>query len=218
MSESLVMVDSSKAEDSRNSQEMWRFLGDKPITLTELLESSPEAQQLKKFNFDCGSDRRWGQSFSATNNNRRKASLPTLPVTLNFPSSSSSVNLESSKLSLLNSSGPIEPSETVGKKRMRKLRKDEREKTKGPEWFNLPAAEMNQDRRNDLDALQFRAALDTKRFYKRNSLPSRPKYFQVGRIVDNPADFFHSRVPRKQRKKTIAEEMVAEVSSTVSHL
>jgi len=221
MSESLVMVDSSKAEESRKSQEMWRFFGDKPITLTELLESSPEAQQLKKFKFNCGSDKRWGQSFSTSsnsNNSRRKSSLPSFPVTLNFPSSSSSVNLESSKLSLLNSSGPIEPSETVGKRKLKKIKKDEREKTKGPEWFNLPAAEMNQDRKNDLDALQFRAALDTKRFYKRNSLPTRPKYFQVGRIVDNPADFFHSRVPRKQRKKTIAEEMVAEVSSTVSHL
>ncbi|CAG7831486.1 unnamed protein product [Allacma fusca] len=66
MSESLVMVDSSKAEESRKSQEMWRFFGDKPITLTELLESSPEAQQLKKFNFNCGSDKRWGQSFSTS--------------------------------------------------------------------------------------------------------------------------------------------------------
>ena len=186
------------------------------------VSGSPEARQLKNFNFNCS--RRWGLSsaHSDKNSGKRKTNLPSCTldsVTTPSPSSSSNpVNLESSKLSFINSLGPIEPSETLGKRKLKKLRRDERDKTKGPGWFDLPKAAMTQERKQDIEALQLRSALDTKRFYKRNSLATRPKYFQVGRILDNPIDFYHSRVPRKQRKKTIAEEMVQEVSSTVSHL
>jgi hypothetical protein len=35
-------------------------------------------------------------------------------------------------------------------------------------------------------------------------------FSQVGTIVDNPADFYHSRIPKKQRKKTIVEELLAD--------
>ena len=129
-------------------------------------------------------------------------------------------NLEFSKLALLDSPGYIDTSavEKVGKRALKRKRKEERERTKGSAWFNMGAPEMTDERKNDLEALRLRGALDTKRFYKRNNITTRPKYFQVGRILESPADFYHSRVPKKQRKNTIAEEMVAEVSSTVSHL
>lgn len=33
---------------------------------------------------------------------------------------------------------------------------------------------------------------------------------QVGTVVDNPVDFYHSRVPKKGRKRTMVEELLAD--------
>lgn len=33
---------------------------------------------------------------------------------------------------------------------------------------------------------------------------------QVGTVVDNAADFYHSRIPKKERKRTIVEELLAD--------
>ena len=37
-----------------------------------------------------------------------------------------------------------------------------------------------------------------------------PKYFQTGTIVENAADFYSGRVPKKQRKKSLVEELLAD--------
>ncbi|XP_076845685.1 deoxynucleotidyltransferase terminal-interacting protein 2 [Brachyhypopomus gauderio] len=96
-------------------------------------------------------------------------------------------------------------------KRAAKLkRKEERAKTTGDSWFNMRAPEMTEELRNDLKALQMRSAMDPKRFYKKNDREGLPKYFQVGTVVDSPVDFYHSRIPKKQRKKTIMEELLAD--------
>ena len=55
----------------------------------------------------------------------------------------------------------------------------ERQKTKGKGWFGLPATELDDEKKNDLLALQMRRALDPKRFYKNNDLKGLPKYYQV---------------------------------------
>lgn len=34
--------------------------------------------------------------------------------------------------------------------------------------------------------------------------------FQVGTIVDSPADFYHARIPKKERKKTIVDELLTD--------
>ena len=54
----------------------------------------------------------------------------------------------------------------------------------GDQWFNLPATEVTEEIKNDLEVLQMRGALDPKRFYKKNSNKELPKYFQVGRYVN----------------------------------
>jgi len=94
---------------------------------------------------------------------------------------------------------------------LKKQRKAEREKTKGPGWYNMGAPEMTTERKNDMEALRLRGALETKRFYKRNNITTLPKYFQVGRVVETPADYYSSRIPKKQRKQTLAQELVAEI-------
>ncbi|XP_016151517.1 deoxynucleotidyltransferase terminal-interacting protein 2-like isoform X1 [Sinocyclocheilus grahami] len=89
-------------------------------------------------------------------------------------------------------------------------RKAEREKTTGDGWFNMRAPELTEEFKNDLKALKMRSAMDPKRFYKKNDREGFPKYFQVGTVVDNPVDFYSSRIPKKQRKRTIVEELLAD--------
>ncbi|XP_043103563.1 deoxynucleotidyltransferase terminal-interacting protein 2 isoform X2 [Puntigrus tetrazona] len=89
-------------------------------------------------------------------------------------------------------------------------RKAEREKTTGDGWFNMRAPELTEELKNDLKVLKMRSALDPKRFYKKNDREGPPKYFQVGTVVDNPVDFYSSRIPKKQRKRTMVEELLAD--------
>ncbi|KAL2090085.1 hypothetical protein ACEWY4_014773 [Coilia grayii] len=89
-------------------------------------------------------------------------------------------------------------------------RKVEREKTTGDGWFNMKAPEMTEELKNDLKALQMRSAMDPKRFYKKNDREGFAKYLQVGTVVDSPLDFYHSRIPKKERKRTIVEELLAD--------
>jgi len=59
----------------------------------------------------------------------------------------------------------------------------EEAKTKGKNWFNLPATKVTDSVRHDLELIRMRSALDTKRFYKRNDIEHYPKYFQVSRLT-----------------------------------
>ncbi|GFG28739.1 hypothetical protein Cfor_06018 [Coptotermes formosanus] len=93
---------------------------------------------------------------------------------------------------------------------LQKKRKKERERTKGSNWFNMPATELTDELKNDLEILRMRSVLDPKHFYKKNDLKVLPKYFQVGKVLDSPADFYHSRVPKKERKRTIVDELLAD--------
>ena len=107
----------------------------------------------------------------------------------------------SSKTSLEDTSGAALASYSpkLGKKKMKKLKKAEREKNKGKDWFNMPvikkltyfttssliilftqkALELTEERKADLELLQMRGVLDPKRFYKRSDKEGLPKNFQV---------------------------------------
>ncbi|XP_010973825.3 deoxynucleotidyltransferase terminal-interacting protein 2 [Camelus dromedarius] len=102
------------------------------------------------------------------------------------------------------------PPYSESKHQLQKKRRQERQKTAGDGWFGMKAPELTDELKNDLKALKMRASMDPKRFYKKNDRDGFPKYFQVGTIVDNPADFYHSRIPKKQRKRTIVEELLAD--------
>jgi hypothetical protein len=105
---------------------------------------------------------------------------------------------------------PAVITEKVGKKKLKKLRRQEREKTKGKDWFDMPAPEMTEERKLDLELLQMRGALDPKRFYKRSDMRETPKYFQIGTVVDSPYDFYSDRIPTKARKRTMVDELLAD--------
>ncbi|XP_076009364.1 deoxynucleotidyltransferase terminal-interacting protein 2 [Genypterus blacodes] len=102
------------------------------------------------------------------------------------------------------------PPYSESKQALKMKRREERGKSTGSGWFDMKAPELTQELKGDLHVLKMRSALDSKRFYKKNDRDGFPKYFQVGTVVDNPADFYHSRVPKKNRKRTMVEELLAD--------
>ncbi|XP_011304395.1 deoxynucleotidyltransferase terminal-interacting protein 2 [Fopius arisanus] len=96
-------------------------------------------------------------------------------------------------------------------RRQRKARAErERERSKGKKWFNLPATEMTDEVKHDLEIIQMRSVLDPKQFYKKNDVKALPKFFQIGKVLDTPLDFYHGRLTKKQRKRTIVDELMAD--------
>ncbi|XP_024134579.1 deoxynucleotidyltransferase terminal-interacting protein 2 isoform X2 [Oryzias melastigma] len=96
------------------------------------------------------------------------------------------------------------------KEALKLKRRAERQKSTGDGWFNMKAPEVSQELKGDLQVLKMRGSLDPKRFYKKNDRDGFPKYFQVGTVVDSPLDFYHSRVPKKERKRTMVEELLTD--------
>ena len=93
-------------------------------------------------------------------------------------------------------------------KRLRKrLNREEKSQTLGDKWFGMKAQELTEEKKNDLLALNMRRGWDPKRFYKKNESKDLPKFFQIGTIIESKADFYHSRVPKKDRKRTLVEEL-----------
>jgi len=88
-------------------------------------------------------------------------------------------------------------------------RKAERAKSKGDNWFGMPASELTDERRSDLELIRMRNALDPKIHYKSTDREALPKFFQFGRVLDGPADRY-SRIPRRQRQRTIVDELLAD--------
>ncbi|XP_066262407.1 deoxynucleotidyltransferase terminal-interacting protein 2-like [Euwallacea similis] len=104
----------------------------------------------------------------------------------------------------------VVPRYEISKKRLQQERKKEREKTKGKNWYGLPATEMTDELKQDLEVLQMRSVLDPKRFYKKNDLKVLPKYFQVGKVMDAPLDFYNNRLTKKERKRTLVDELLSD--------
>ncbi|CAH4035076.1 unnamed protein product [Pieris brassicae] len=102
------------------------------------------------------------------------------------------------------------PQYNISDKKLRKLRKEERMKTKGPGWFDMSAPEITPELESDLKLLKMRSVLDPKRFYKKNDMQVLPKYFQVGQIMDSALDHVNERLTKKQRKRTMVDELLAD--------
>lgn len=90
--------------------------------------------------------------------------------------------------------------------------KEAKESSAGEKWFNMPKPEMTSSTKRDLQLLQMRNVLDPKRHYKKDKGPL-PVYFQTGTIVEGNTEFYSARLSRKERKKTVAEEILADASS-----
>ncbi|XP_045483735.1 rRNA-processing protein fcf2 [Harmonia axyridis] len=98
----------------------------------------------------------------------------------------------------------------LSKRKVKKLKKEEKDKTKGDKWFGLPATEVTDEVKRDLEVMQMRSVLDPKHFYKKNHMKVLPKYFQIGQVQDSPLDYYNSRLTKKERKKTLVDELMAD--------
>ncbi len=76
------------------------------------------------------------------------------------------------------------------------------------EWFKLPTQEITDEVKADLRVLRLRSAFDTKRFYRKDDTTKFPTQFHVGRVVEHASDFYGGRLTKKQRKTTMAEEVM----------
>eukprot|EP01023_Acetabularia_acetabulum_P037617 TRINITY_DN3576_c0_g1_i6.p1 TRINITY_DN3576_c0_g1~~TRINITY_DN3576_c0_g1_i6.p1 ORF type:complete len:427 (-),score=51.44 TRINITY_DN3576_c0_g1_i6:234-1514(-) len=95
----------------------------------------------------------------------------------------------------------------------RRLLKEQREKmgdTKGKHWYDLPATTITPELARDLKVIRLRQTYDPKRFYKSFESDNLPKYFQIGTVVEGPADFYSGRLPKRYRRSTITEELLAD--------
>lgn len=84
--------------------------------------------------------------------------------------------------------------------------------TTGSRWFDMPAPTVTPALKKDLELLKLRSFTDPKRFYKKTELKSKvlPKYFQMGTVIEPSADFYSSRLTKKERKATIADELLSD--------
>ncbi|KOC66023.1 Deoxynucleotidyltransferase terminal-interacting protein 2 [Habropoda laboriosa] len=102
------------------------------------------------------------------------------------------------------------PPYEVKKKLLQEQRRKERAKTKGKNWFNMGAPELTPEVKHDLQVIRMRSVLDPKHFYKKNDLKALPKYFQIGKVIDSPLDYYSGRLTNKERKRTIVDELMAD--------
>jgi len=92
--------------------------------------------------------------------------------------------------------------------RDRRVRKKKRINA-GKLWFNLPRGKLTTENKLHFLMVKHRHLL-----YRKWKPPKQfdkyiPKYFQMGRVVEGPADFYSARMPRKTRKQTWAKEFMA---------
>ncbi|EPY53382.1 rRNA processing protein Fcf2 [Schizosaccharomyces cryophilus OY26] len=80
--------------------------------------------------------------------------------------------------------------------------------TAGGDWFDMPATELTESVKRDIQLLKMRNVLDPKRHYRRENAKQMPKYFQTGTVIEGPQDYFSSRIPTRERKSTITDELV----------
>ncbi|KAJ2993453.1 hypothetical protein NUW58_g1832 [Xylaria curta] len=84
----------------------------------------------------------------------------------------------------------------------------------GPQWFNLPATDLTPELRRDLQLLKMRDVLDPKRHYKKDTSRAIPEFSQVGTVIPGPTDYFSARMTKKDRKRTLLEDVLDTEATT----
>jgi hypothetical protein len=84
--------------------------------------------------------------------------------------------------------------------------------TSGKDWFDVPSTTMTPELEKTLKVLQLRPYMYKDRHYKRTGSDKgeTPDFFAVGTVVDDAKDFYSTRVPKRQRKQTLAAELLAD--------
>ncbi|KAK9374890.1 Fcf2 pre-rRNA processing-domain-containing protein [Lipomyces chichibuensis] len=110
-------------------------------------------------------------------------------------------NMQSSKLTFRKIVDPI---------KIKRENEETKEATAGEKWFHMPKTELTPTIKRDMQLLKLRNVLDPKRHYRRENEREVPKYFQTGTIMEGPTEYFSSRLTKKERKQTLADEILAD--------
>jgi hypothetical protein len=76
----------------------------------------------------------------------------------------------------------------------------------------MPRTELTAEFKRDFEIIKHRNVLDPHRHYRKDK-SGIPEYSQVGTVIEGNTEFFNSRINRKDRKKTILEEVMADSTS-----
>lgn len=93
-------------------------------------------------------------------------------------------------------------------RKLNKLLRKQVKDTSGKSWFDMPAPTVTPEIKKDLEILKLRSVIDPKRHYKKSDSKTLPKYFQVGTVIESATDFFSGRLTKKERKSTLADELL----------
>ncbi|KAG2433496.1 hypothetical protein HYH02_012614 [Chlamydomonas schloesseri] len=77
-------------------------------------------------------------------------------------------------------------------------------------WYKLPQTKITDEVKTELRLLRLRGAYDPKRFYKSFDETKFPKHFQIGTVLDNPTEFYSSRLTARERGASITQEVLAD--------
>ena len=73
----------------------------------------------------------------------------------------------------------------------------------------MPKTNLTPQLKRDLQILRMRGVLDAKQHWRKDTRKDFvPTYSQVGTIVEGPTEYFSARLTRKERKRTIVEEIL----------
>ncbi|KAI4186444.1 MAG: hypothetical protein L6R41_003491 [Letrouitia leprolyta] len=85
----------------------------------------------------------------------------------------------------------------------------------GPEWFHLPRTKLTSDLKRELQLLKMRSTWDSKRHYKGDNQRSLiPEYSQIGTFMEDPAEYYSSRIRKRDRRTSFLEEVLAAEESS----
>lgn len=75
----------------------------------------------------------------------------------------------------------------------------------------MKAPEITPEIKNELELIHLRHKLDPKRFYKRSEQKTLPKFFEVGKVIASPLEYYNDRPASGQKKtSTLVEELLAD--------
>eukprot|EP00246_Nothoceros_aenigmaticus_P000626 TRINITY_DN10878_c0_g1_i1.p1 TRINITY_DN10878_c0_g1~~TRINITY_DN10878_c0_g1_i1.p1 ORF type:complete len:212 (-),score=33.88 TRINITY_DN10878_c0_g1_i1:591-1226(-) len=80
------------------------------------------------------------------------------------------------------------------------------------EWANMPAPTITPELKKDLELLRLRTVVDPKRHYKAPDSKKLPERFQIGRVIEGPADFYSARLTKREQKSSFADELLSDPS------
>lgn len=74
----------------------------------------------------------------------------------------------------------------------------------------MPATEITDELRQDMEIIQMRSVLNPTHFYKKNDLKTLPKYFQVGTVLPSALDRRPDAGVRPSKKRSLVDELLAD--------